>query len=251
MNNIAGVEVGYTQPINNEMSEQSVNTNEALSASNDEPVQSLNTEERVQPIRTDESEQVVNNDVPLPASNDKAVLSAGIEDPEEKHDTAQSPEVENDTDSEDFYEAKEDPEGVGLSLPTEIKGDADDQVESVQATEDGLIEDGLAEDVMLDLLKIKGFAEFMRTCEALCLKKDHIMRPEDPRMNKPDLALYTWILKLADIIPGGFSLKPSSEATASNILHEWTEFRALWYRIIAEYIETCEILSQNRNQILR
>ena len=80
---------------------------------------------------------------------------------------------------------------------------------------------------MLDLFKIKGFAEVMETCEALYLKKDHIMRPEDPCKNKPDFALYTWILKLADIILGGFSMKPSSEATASDILNEWTKFRAL------------------------
>ena len=65
MNDIAGVEVGYTQPINNEVSEQSastgvaeqsVNNDEPLPASNDTSVQSLNTEELVPPIRAEESD---------------------------------------------------------------------------------------------------------------------------------------------------------------------------------------------------
>ena len=52
---------------------------------------------------------------------------------------------------------------------------------------------------------------FMSFCgEAFC-EKGSILRPADPRMQKLNFAIHTWVLRLANIIPSKWSLQPTED----------------------------------------
>ena len=85
-----------------------------------------------------------------------------------------------------------------------------------------------ADDTDLGLSRIKATADDMKLCEELYRDRERSIRPEDSRMQKRDFTIYTWILKLADIIPSKFSLKPTSEVIANGTIDEWADFRTLW-----------------------
>lgn len=58
--------------------------------------------------------------------------------------------------------------------------------------------------------------------------KEKHLRPEDPRIKKINLALHTWMLKVANINPSDLLQKLCDEAMTIHVTDEWTDFRHMW-----------------------
>ena len=80
---------------------------------------------------------------------------------------------------------------------------------------------------MIDIM-MRVNADFMRTCEDVYMAKDSVLRPVDPRMQKVQFSIHTWMLKLAGIVPSKWSQQPTAAQVETGVRDEWAEFRALW-----------------------
>ena len=70
--------------------------------------------------------------------------------------------------------------------------------------------------------------DYMRMCEELYLSREAVLRPTDPRMEKVNFAVHTWMLRLSGVIHGSWSLKPTQKQLEDNVVDEWLGFRTLW-----------------------
>lgn len=82
---------------------------------------------------------------------------------------------------------------------------------------------------MIDIM-MRANADFMRGYEDIYIAKDSVLRPVDPRMQKVQFAIHTWMLKLAGIVPSKWSQQPTAQQVATGVRDEWVQFRALWSR---------------------